>query len=259
MHSIPEDRAAPAVSEFALLRSRLRNHDCGRVLDLGCGDGRFLRLLASACRRYSRITAVDPDKDAVDEGRRAALPRGVRFVQAAGELLPFSDSVFETVALADALHHVRDPLRVLRELRRVVAPGGLVIVSEVLRVAESHAEATAVRLHHFKARVDARTGIRHRRTVSPAELQQLVSAVFADDEVRVYRGSPPAAPAAEQGRYAHARRLRRYLRALRHDPRYPILRAVAETLAGRVALTGYTPAPRGVIFVRKRPQRFYSR
>ena len=236
--------------EAVLLRARLRDRDCGRVLDLGCGDGRLMRLLAGVCPCYSQIIAVDSDRDALDEARRSVLPPRVKLLRAGGEALPFADRSFETATIGDALHHVRDPLRVLHELRRVVAPGGLVVISETVRLAGTPAQATAVRLHHFKARVDARCGVRHRRTLSHSELRRLVGRVFSGDEREAYLAAGPAVEPAEQQAATHARRLREYLEALRNDARYPVLCAAGAKLAGRVAATGYTPAPRSVMFVR---------
>ncbi len=241
-------------SERGFLTARLGGRDCGRVLDLAAGDGRFLRLIVEVCGSYSRLTAADPEKGALDEARRAELPGRVRFVHAAGEALPFGDCAFDTVAIADGLHHVRDPQRVLRELRRVATPGGLIIVSEVLRRPESPATATAIRLHHFKARTDRRLGRSHHRTFSACELTAMISAVFGDDELEAVMVPAVVEREAELQRSGvHRRRLRGYLASLRGDPRYAVLRAVAETLAGRVEHTGYTEAPRGIILVRKQP------
>ncbi len=243
------------VGEEWLLRERLHARDCGRILDCAAGDGRFLSLLAESCATFGEIVALDPDRDALDEARRSGLPRSVRFRRAAGEALPFPSASFETAAISDGLHHVRNPSRVLSELRRVTVPGGLIIVSEVLRAPVSGAAATAIRLHHFKARLDSRRGVRHQRTFSEPELLRVVAGACPGDAVealRVERGDPQAAQAeqAEQSRSTHAARLRDYMRALRGDARYPQLRAVAETLAARVTETGFTPPPRMLIFIR---------
>ncbi len=245
-------------SERSFLGARLQRLACGRVLDLASGDGRFLRLIAEVCGSYSQLTAADPAKAALDEARRAELPSRVRFVRTAGEALPFADCALDTVTIADGLHHLRDSRRVLRELRRVARPGGLIIISEVLRRPESPATATAIRLHHFKARTDRRLGLPHHRTLAARELAAMISTVFRDDETESV-----IVPAVEecveerelelQRSGFHRERLRSYLSPLRGDPRYAVLRAVAETLAGRVESTGYTEAARGIILVRKQP------
>ena len=186
----------PGAGEEAVLRERLQTHDCGRVLDCAAGDGRFLALLAASCARYTEIVAVDPDRDALDEARRSDLPRSVRFLRAAGEALPFASASFDTACISDGLHHVRNPLKVLSELRRVVVPGGVIIISEILRAAVSDAAATAIRLHHFKARLDLRRGVRHRRTLSEPELLRVVSEACSGPPGAVSAGeNPPAVEA----------------------------------------------------------------
>ena len=92
-----------------------------RVLDVGCGNGRWSRYLSPM---VGWIDAVDPG-DAVRHGAtvNAALPN-VRWSKARAEELPFPDGAFEVVLCVGVLHHLRDPVRALRELRRVLKPGG---------------------------------------------------------------------------------------------------------------------------------------
>ncbi len=93
-----------------------------RMLDLGCGSGRWTRFLAD---RVGHVDAVDPS-DAVLKAAEANadLPH-VRWSKAHGEELPFDDAVFDVTLCIGVLHHVRDPRRVLAEVWRTLRPGGL--------------------------------------------------------------------------------------------------------------------------------------
>ena len=88
-----------------------------RVLDAGCGTGRNLV-------EFGGI-GVDPSPDAV----AAARARGVEVVQAPVEALPFADASFDLLLATDVLEHVEDDGAALRELRRVAAPGALLLVT----------------------------------------------------------------------------------------------------------------------------------
>lgn len=94
-----------------------------RVLDFGCGTGSFLEHL----ERFGTVSGVDGDPDAVgfchERGRTE-----VRLVEA-GESLPFDDASFDLITTLDVIEHIEDELTALRELRRVLRPGGLLLVS----------------------------------------------------------------------------------------------------------------------------------
>jgi SAM-dependent methyltransferase len=99
-----------------------------RVLDFGCGHGMASVVLA---RRGARVTAFDLSCGYLEEARRRAAANGVEvaFVQADAERLPFADSCFDAVWGNAVLHHL-DLRKAGRELRRVLAPGGVAVFCE---------------------------------------------------------------------------------------------------------------------------------
>jgi SAM-dependent methyltransferase len=99
-----------------------------RVLDYGCGHGMAAVTLA---RRGARVTAFDLSPAYLDEARRRARANGVAvdFVQADAERLPFADGAFDRVWGNAILHHLDLPTAA-RELRRVLAPGGVAVFCE---------------------------------------------------------------------------------------------------------------------------------
>lgn len=82
------------------------------VLELGCGDGFQQGLL---CQRFARVFAIDPE-------HRPACADG--FVFAVAEALPFPDSTFDLVVSNCVFEHLRDRRRGLKEIVRVLRPGG---------------------------------------------------------------------------------------------------------------------------------------
>lgn len=109
-----------AVVEALLSRTELPTRP--RILDAGCGTGGNLQ-------RYSEMgdaTGVDPSPDAV----RFCHERGFSSVREAGlESLPIADDSFDLVAATDVVEHVAAEDRALRELRRVTAPGGVMLLT----------------------------------------------------------------------------------------------------------------------------------
>lgn len=97
-----------------------------RVLDAGCGLAYGSAMLAEAGAR--EVVGVDR-AESVLEAARPRVGDSVR-LQAADLLeLPFDDGEFQLVACFEAIEHVEDPLAVLDELRRVLAPDGLLAIS----------------------------------------------------------------------------------------------------------------------------------
>jgi SAM-dependent methyltransferase len=100
----------------------------GPILDVGCGAGHDLELLADA-----GLHAVGVDPSAVLLGfaaRRTADAAAVRLVRAVGERLPFADESFAGCQVERVLMHVADPPGFLAETLRCVRPGGVVTVGE---------------------------------------------------------------------------------------------------------------------------------
>lgn len=93
-----------------------------RVLDAGCGTGNNLRHLAS----WGRPVGIDLSEEAI----RFCHQRGVRAVRGNLLALPFGDDDFDVVTSFDVLYHrwITDDRAALRELVRVLRPGGLLFV-----------------------------------------------------------------------------------------------------------------------------------
>ncbi len=105
---------------LALVR---RHVDLGgkRILDIGCGVGAFARRL----REFSpHVYGVDIDAERVAEGGREVPNLGL----AVGEYLPFRDGSFDVVLLHEVLEHVTDDRATLVQARRVLAPGGRIVI-----------------------------------------------------------------------------------------------------------------------------------
>ena len=116
-------------SPLSVIKSAMPNLSGLRILDVGCGDGKFAKLLTGEA---ASATGIDPNPAAV-ENARSLVPEA-KFVVGSAESLPFGDSSFDVVIFVNALHHVPAHLMAaaLRESSRVLTPGGYLIVIEPL-------------------------------------------------------------------------------------------------------------------------------
>src|SRR5690348_877946 len=96
-------------------------------LDLGCGEGHNTRLLAG---RGARVAAVDIADSFIAAAVGVPHP-GIRYVLGDGSLLPFRAASFDAVTAFMSLMDVADPERTLREVARVLRPGGFVQFSVI--------------------------------------------------------------------------------------------------------------------------------
>jgi SAM-dependent methyltransferase len=105
------------------LRKRVLAGLRGRVLEVGCGDGRAFEHYPPS---VTFVLAVEPDavaRAAADERARAA-PVPIEVVDGTATALPAEDGTFDAAVSMGVLCTVPDPASALRELRRVLKPGG---------------------------------------------------------------------------------------------------------------------------------------
>ncbi len=105
-----------------------------RVLEVGCGTGVFLPLLAKAVGASGHVVGIDHAPDFVTQARQRMADLGlgdvVTIEQADGYRLPFPDASFDAAHCERVLLHLDNPGSVLREMRRVVVPGGWIVTAE---------------------------------------------------------------------------------------------------------------------------------
>jgi len=103
-----------------------------KVLDVGCGTGDFLRLLAPLLSAGTAV-GVDLSETMIAEARQRSADNVVNLSFRVGSVLelPFPAASFDRVLATQLLLHVPDPLKALIEMKRVLAPSGLICVTEI--------------------------------------------------------------------------------------------------------------------------------
>ena len=118
---------------LALARSQLEPGM--RVLDVGCGTGVIAALAAEIVGSTGEVFALDPSSNMLDKtaARSKAVAGTIHLVQGLGESLPFPGAYFDRLYMAYALRHVADLHQTFAEYRRVLKPGGRLLLLEISR------------------------------------------------------------------------------------------------------------------------------
>jgi ubiquinone/menaquinone biosynthesis C-methylase UbiE len=130
---------------IALIAARTELRRRGRVLDVGTGFGHFARSLLPHLAPDVALTGIDPEPESIAEAdrrtrelsRRLGLGARLSFVVGSVEALPFADQTFDAVVAQTLMIHLGDVSAALREMARVLVPGGLLLLAEPNNVAAS--------------------------------------------------------------------------------------------------------------------------
>jgi ubiquinone/menaquinone biosynthesis C-methylase UbiE len=128
-----------------------------RLLDAGCGPGQF-SILAAEALPQAEVFGIDLAATMIElaRGHSADSPAAPRlhFEVADVTHLPFPEGHFDAVMSTGSIKHWPDPIAGLRELHRVLAPGGRAFIVEMNRVAPRHAiRAQRHRIRHWLFRL----------------------------------------------------------------------------------------------------------
>jgi ubiquinone/menaquinone biosynthesis C-methylase UbiE len=108
---------------------QLRAGEAG--LDVGCGMGDEVRMIAERVGPSGRAVGVDVNEGLLETAReRTPGDLAVVFLRADAQALPFGDGEFAAARVERALQHMADPSRAIAEMARVVRPGGRVVALE---------------------------------------------------------------------------------------------------------------------------------
>jgi SAM-dependent methyltransferase len=128
IHPFLRDVAERSLARLALLSGE-------SVLDVGCGTGVFLPGLAAVVGPQGRVVGLDHSAAFLKEARRrlsaADLSDRVELLEGDAHHLPFEDGTFDAAHCERVLMHLADPALAIREMQRVVRPGGRILLAEV--------------------------------------------------------------------------------------------------------------------------------
>lgn len=132
-------RNAYTMARYGAVLAALRDggiRSGSRVLDVGCGDAALTGLVAN--KLGARVTGVDTVPLSIELAKAEFAKRHLagEFALIDGYEYPFDDASFDAVVCSDVIEHVLDPTALLKEMWRVLAPGGMAVLTTPVRYTE---------------------------------------------------------------------------------------------------------------------------
>ena len=130
------DEPLPGRTWEGLARALLQLAPRGHYIDLGVGDGLLTMMLAEVAEK---VTAVDISGEMLGHLQQRAEAKGLTNIvtlEAGVANLPLEDGSVQVAVLSQALHYVTRPVQALKEARRLLAPGGRLLVIDLLAHSE---------------------------------------------------------------------------------------------------------------------------
>jgi SAM-dependent methyltransferase len=152
-----------------------------RVLDLATGGGHTALALAGVARHVTAYDVTEPMLRAARGFLRERAVGGATFVVGDVEALPFRDAAFDLVTCRIAAHHFADVAGAVREVRRVLRPGGSFLLQDILGHDDPEAAAfvTEVERRRDPSHVRAYRAVEWKAFLRAAGLTTMDSAVIA--------------------------------------------------------------------------------
>lgn len=105
------------------------------VLDIACGEGYGSNLIAKSA---DQVVGVDISRDAVDHAKEKYTKSNLKFIEGSVFEIPVESNLFDVVISFETIEHVSDHLKMMREIKRVLKPDGILVISTPERMEYSN-------------------------------------------------------------------------------------------------------------------------
>ena len=180
-----------AASGAVKIRVKLGSISGGKVLDVATGSGDFIDILMKTLKDYDCFVGIDISKKNLESAEKRFRDQPVKLMEMNAESLEFDDHSFDTVCMAHSLHHLERIDKVLIEMRRVLKPGGNLIIQEEFRDGgQTEAQKTNILQHAWGAQIDSLLGEIHKTTFSKHRIGGIIRNLLLES-VEMFESTHP--------------------------------------------------------------------
>jgi ubiquinone/menaquinone biosynthesis C-methylase UbiE len=144
-----------------------------QILDVATGSGQFVKILSDIFPTTNFI-GVDPDEGSLQKARELFAGKNFLFQKMNAEKLEFISGQFDLVTISNGLHHLPFLETSLKEMKRVLKPGGYILIAELVSDNLNPAQENQKFYHHIKSFSDRMTGTYHHETWKKQEIIDII-------------------------------------------------------------------------------------
>ena len=152
------------------LSNLMKSFTDAKILDIGTGNGNFIKILGSLDDGYKSAIGIDVLDSSITSCKANFKDERITFMKMDALDMDFDDGSFDIVSLSNSLHHLEDISATLKAMERVLAPGGVLLICEMMSNNLSKSQKSHLAMHHFAAEIDRERGSIHYETFTDKEI-----------------------------------------------------------------------------------------
>ncbi len=232
-------------------RQIFENIDGGKILDVACGIGQFIEILQNSLRSWDEIFGLDMDDHYVSEARKKFSGDRYRFIRGNSEKIPYQDNIFNLVSISNGLHHINTPELTLKEMKRVLKPGGYLVINEMFSDELTESQISQKLYHHCRVEMDRILGINHFYTYEKNEIIRFAEKLKLSGLLVYEYNEEQNDPLNSETIREYSNKLDFWLEHIRDHEKFDYLRENVRELKERFRKVGITRPPQLVVLGRK--------
>ena len=157
------------------LKKYLEETNKKKFLDIGTGSGPFIHFLTSIYDGYDEFVGIDLHEKAIEAAEKNNKNERIKYLKMDAQKIDFEDESFDVVCISNSLHHLEQPVIVLREMARVLKKDGFILMKEMINEGLDENQKSHMFLHHLAAKIDRYNGDFHDVTYGRSKLKDILT------------------------------------------------------------------------------------
>ncbi len=233
------------------LKKHLERMHAGHLLDVATGEGDFLYFLLESFATYDSATGLDSKLESIAVAKEKLVHYKVDFVQGNIRKLPFEDNYFDTVTVSNSIHCFELPAKAVSSMVRVLVPGGLLIVNEMISDNLKPAQQNHFEFLNLKAEINTAMGIYHRAIYSSDELYRIFDDANIGIDTTILSGNEMPLLNSKEKMWQFFRRFDAMVTMAAQLPNGREIEARADYLKEKIEKEGFQTPPQLTILAHK--------